>query len=71
MFSELDRADEIHLQVSHPDLERLVSEINQQQKLHRARRVLEAAQAKGDPDAAEVLRWLSEKEARAANGSTA
>ncbi len=68
--SEWDQAGEIHLQVSHRDLERLVNEINQQHKLYRARRVLEAARAKGDPDAAEVLQWLVEKEARAANGST-
>jgi len=51
-------------------LERLVDEINQQHKRYRARRVLEAARVKGDPDAAEVLQRLVEKEARAANGST-
>ena len=47
-----------------------MDEINQQHKLYRARRVLEAARVKGDPDAAEVLQRLVEKEARAANGST-
>ena len=67
--SEWDQAGEIYLQVSHRDLERLVDEINQQHKLYRARRVLEAARAKGDPDAAEVLQRLVEKEARAANGN--
>jgi hypothetical protein len=63
--SEWDQAGEIHLIVSHPDLEQIVNQINQQRKLYIARRVLEIERAKDDPDADEVLRWLSEKEGEA------